>query len=220
MEEMEFKKIVAENLVRFRKESNFTQLDIANKLNYSDKAVSKWERGDSLPDSFVLKQLAMLYNVSVDELLSKKEDKKRVPFSLKRAFKNKHFLINCMSAGLVWLIACILFVVLRYTSARAYAYLSFVYALPVSALVNFILTTIWSWKWVSGIFATIFLWTGFLTAYLTVQFLAPIESFWIIFIVAIPIQIIIILWYFLIKETKKIKRHMKQIDSKKDLNSK
>lgn len=217
---MEFKKTVAENLVRFRKESNFTQLDIANKLNYSDKAVSKWERGDSLPDSFVLKQLATLYNVSVDELLSKKEDKKRVPFSLKRAFKNKHFLINCMSAGLVWLIACILFVVLRYTSARAYAYLSFVYALPVSALVNFILTTIWSWKWVSGIFATIFLWTGFLTAYLTVQLLAPIESFWIIFIVAIPVQIIIILWYFLIKETKKIKRHMKQIDSKKDLNSK
>ena len=62
----------------------------------------------------------------------------------------------------------------------------------------------------SGIFATIVLWSGFLAVYLTVK----IEKFWLIFIIAIPIQIMIICWYFLIKETKKIKRHMKQISPK------
>ena len=74
MEEFEFKKIVAENLVRERRESGLTQLDIAKKLNYSDKAVSKWERGEAVPDAYVLKQLATIYNVSVDELITKKEN--------------------------------------------------------------------------------------------------------------------------------------------------
>lgn len=210
MEELEFKKIVSENLVKFRRESGLTQLDIAKKLNYSDKAVSKWERGEAVPDAFVLKQLSEIYNISVDELLCKKEDKKRIPFSLKRAFKNKHFIINCLACGLAWLVACIVFVVLSYTSIRDSAYLAFIYALPVGAIANLVLTTIWSPKWVSGIFATIVLWTGFLAVYLTVR----IDKFWLIFIIAIPIQVLIVLWYFLIKETKKIEKHMKQIDKK------
>lgn len=207
MEEIEFKKVVSENLSKFRHESGLTQLDIAKKLNYSDKAVSKWERGEAIPDAFVLSQLAKIYDVPVDTLLSKKEDKKGIPFSLKKAFKNRHFFINCLSAGLVWLVACIVFVTLSLTSLKNYAYLAFIYALPVSSLTNFILTTIWSQKWISGIFATIFLWTGFLAIYLTVT----LKDFWIIFIIAIPLQIMIILWYFLIKETKKIKKHMKNI---------
>ncbi len=210
MEELEFKKVVSENLVKFRRESGLTQLDIAKKLNYSDKAVSKWERGEAIPDAFVLKQLSEIYNISVDELLCKKEDKKRIPFSLKRAFKNKHFIINCLACGLAWLVACIVFVALSYTSIRDSAYLAFIYALPVGAIANLVLTTIWSPKWVSGIFATIVLWTGFLAVYLTVR----IDKFWLIFIIAIPIQVLIVLWYFLIKETKKIKKHMKQIDKK------
>lgn len=207
MEETEFKKIVAENLSQLRRESGLTQLDIAKKLNYSDKAVSKWERGEAIPDAFVLSQIAKIYNVSVDDILCKKEDKKRIPFSLKQAFKNRHFLINCLACGLVWLIACIVFVVLSLTTLKSHAYLAFLYALPISSLTNFILTTIWSRKWVSGIFATIFLWTGFLAVYLTVT----LKDFWVIFIVAIPIQIMIVLWYFLIKETKKIKNQMKKI---------
>lgn len=211
MEETEFKKIVAENLSQLRRENGLTQLDIAKKLNYSDKAVSKWERGEAIPDAFVLSQIAKIYNVSVDDILCKKEDKKRIPFSLKQAFKNRHFLINCLSCGLVWLVGCIIFVILSLTSLKNYAYLAFLYALPIGALTNFILTSIWSRKWVSGIFATIFLWTGFLAVFLTVNLVATLKDFWVIFIVAIPIQIMIILWYFLIKETKKIKTQMRKI---------
>ena len=136
-----------------------------------------------------LKKLSAIYNVSVDELLCKKEDKKRIPFSLKRAFKNKHFIINCLACGLAWLVACIVFASLSYTSIRDSAYLAFIYALPVGAIANLVLTTIWSPKWVSGIFATIVLWTGFLAVYLTVR----IDKFWLIFIIAIPIQVLIVL---------------------------
>lgn len=212
MEQLEeFKTIVAQNLVKFRRNAGLTQLELAEKLNYSDKAVSKWERGETVPDAYVLKQLAEIYNISVDEFLSKKEEKQKMPFSIKRAFKNKHFIITSLSAGLVWLIACIGFVALQLANLGNIAYMSFIYAIPVSAIVCLVLSSIWSSKkWISGVFATITLWTVFLSIYLS--FSSP--NLWIIFIIAIPLQFLVVLWYFLIKESKKIKWHLKKIDDK------
>ena len=54
----ELKDIIAHNLVAYRKAAGLTQAEIADKLNYSDKAVSKWERGEGMPDVAVLKTLA------------------------------------------------------------------------------------------------------------------------------------------------------------------
>ena len=53
--------IIAENLVYYRKKAQMTQLQLAEKLNYSDKSISKWERGEGVPDIFILAQLAKLY---------------------------------------------------------------------------------------------------------------------------------------------------------------
>ena len=58
MEDLKF--TVARNLVQCRRACGYTQLQVAEKLNYSDKAVSKWERGESLPDVAVLTELARL----------------------------------------------------------------------------------------------------------------------------------------------------------------
>lgn len=202
----EFKTVVSENLVRFRRESGMTQLDVAKKLNYSDKAVSKWERGETIPDVYILKQLSIIYGISVNDFLTKKEEQKQVPTNLKRSFKNKRFLIVCLSSGLVWLLACIAFVCLSFTNLKSSAWLSFIYAIPTSSIVCLILCSIWTRKWVSGIFATITIWTLFLAVYLTVSN----PRLWLIFIIAIPLQVLVILWYFLIKENKKIKSHLKQ----------
>ena len=61
----DIKTAFAENLQILRKEAHITQSELAEKLNYSDKAISKWERGDSLPDVTVLKQIAnLVYNTS------------------------------------------------------------------------------------------------------------------------------------------------------------
>ena len=54
LNENELKKIVTENLIYYRKINKLTQLQLAEKLNYSDKAISKWERGESLPDLYIL----------------------------------------------------------------------------------------------------------------------------------------------------------------------
>lgn len=209
----EFKKIVADNLIKYRKASNLTQLELAEKINYSDKAVSKWERGESIPDALVLKEIADIYSINVDDLLTKNKEnsKQKVPFSIKRAFKNKHTLITLLSAGIVWLIACIVFVSLIIFKAGDRAYLTFIYAVPVSSIVCLVFSSIWSKKWVSGIFATLIIWGTFLSIYLTFDS----ANLWIIFIIAIPLQILTVLWFWLMKEAKKIKWHLKRDDKVK-----
>lgn len=62
--------ILADNLIKLRKANHLTQLELAQKLNYSDKAISKWEHGDTLPDIETLKTLADMYGVTVDALLT------------------------------------------------------------------------------------------------------------------------------------------------------
>ena len=57
---------LAANLVRFRKAAGLTQLELAEKLMYSNKTVSKWERGESVPDIFTLKSIAEIYGVTVN----------------------------------------------------------------------------------------------------------------------------------------------------------
>ena len=70
MELNELKLICAGNIINLRTRENMTQAELGAKLNYSDKSISKWERGESMPDAFVLKQLSELFGVSVDYILS------------------------------------------------------------------------------------------------------------------------------------------------------
>lgn len=65
----EVKNIVAKNIYELRKKNNMTQLELAEKLNYSDKTVSKWEKGENSPDITVLVEIANIFGVSLDYLV-------------------------------------------------------------------------------------------------------------------------------------------------------
>ena len=67
---MEQKEIIAANLSNYRKKAGFSQLELAKKLNYSNKNISKWENGETTPSVFVLKEIANLYGIMVDDLLN------------------------------------------------------------------------------------------------------------------------------------------------------
>lgn len=67
----------AANLTKLRNAASMTQLELAERLNFSDKAVSKWERAESMPDVYTVKQLADLFQVSVDDLLTPSEEWKK-----------------------------------------------------------------------------------------------------------------------------------------------
>ena len=75
----ELKETIAKNLVELRTQARLTQLQLAEKLNYSDKAVSKWERGEAIPDIRVLIKLAEIYNITVDDILTDSAAKKVKP---------------------------------------------------------------------------------------------------------------------------------------------
>ena len=102
MEDLKF--ILARNLTAYRKAMNLTQLELAEKLNYSDKAVSKWERAESVPDILILKKIADIYHVSIDDLI---KDKDVTKIKVKTMQKNKttsHAMITALSVVAVWLV--------------------------------------------------------------------------------------------------------------------
>ena len=72
--EEQFRALVAKNLANYRKINNLTQLDLAEKLSYSDKAISKWERGESLPDLYTLEKIANLYGITINDLVYEKQE--------------------------------------------------------------------------------------------------------------------------------------------------
>lgn len=58
------------NLIYFRKKNNLTQLQLSEKLGYSNKNISKWENGEIVPDIFMLNKLAAIYGITLDEFLN------------------------------------------------------------------------------------------------------------------------------------------------------
>ena len=65
MDAAELKLVFASNLINLRTAAGMTQAELGTQLNYSDKTVSKWERGEAVPDAYVLTQLAALFGVTV-----------------------------------------------------------------------------------------------------------------------------------------------------------
>ena len=66
----ELKLIFASNLIRLRTAAGMTQAELGEQLNYSDKSISKWERGEAIPDATVLKRMSEIFGVTVDYLLN------------------------------------------------------------------------------------------------------------------------------------------------------
>ena len=101
-DEQTLRRTVAKNIAAYRKSHKDTQLDLARKLNYSDKSVSKWERGEGLPDVYILAQIAQLYGVTVSNLIGEEEPPKK-------ANPHFHIYVLLLSVALVFVIAAILF---------------------------------------------------------------------------------------------------------------
>ena len=191
---MDIKENLAINLSKFRKNARLTQAEIAEKLNYSDKAVSKWERGESVPDLYILKQLADFYGVTIDVLLKE-------PSLLKhKSFKNKPLLravIAVCSTMMVWLVAVCAYAFINIIiPSITNTWLAFIYAIPITFIVLLVLTSVWKKKITTGIIISFLAWTTILSVYLSLKFLLlkPPHTLWLVFLIGIPLQVFIIFW--------------------------
>lgn len=189
---IDIKPIVAKNISQLRQKKGMTQLDLAEKLNYSDKAVSKWERGESLPDVGILLEIADLFGVSLDYLVTldhKEEKKVKSP----RRIRYNRTLITCIALILVWLIALSVFVLFSYIAPeKKWYWLTFVYAVPISMIVLLTLSSTWFKSKFNYLAISVMMWSGLASIHLSILSLG--KNIWLIYLLGIPGQIIIILW--------------------------
>lgn len=188
----ELKTIIANNIIKYRKQADMTQLQLAEKLNYSDKAVSKWERGEALPDINVLKQIADLFKIRVDDLLREGNPKKLyIGISVE-----KRIIFPLMAVILVFLIATVVFAFLiMFAPDLQKPWMCFIFAIPAASLAFLIFPLVWKKYLFIIIFGSIFIWTLALALFLV----TTLPNNFIVFIIAVPVQILIILWYILVK---------------------
>ena len=185
--ENEFKQIVARNITYYRKSNGLTQLELAEKLNYSDKAISKWERGESLPDVYMLQVIAEMFGITLNALVSEKTETIK-PITEKF---NRGVLLS-LSIGLTWLVAVVAFVLLNIAKIDR-AWLTFLYAIPISLIISIVFATMWNYKIllfisISGLYYTIPL-----CICCQINWLYEVE---LLFLIALPMQILTILWFF------------------------
>ena len=201
MEAERIRKIVAARLSAYRKRAGLTQVELAEKVNYSDKSVSKWERGDGLPDLLVLCKLAELYEIPVDEFLH--EGPLKRPASEQR---RRHWLIFLLSVCLTFLIAGIVFYIFTVLSIP-YAWLSFVCAVVVSTILAVIFSHIWAKTLLQCISVSALVWSLAVLIYLLLYlFAAYLSGNGLLFSLAGGMQILVLLWYLLQHYRKKNKK--------------
>lgn len=193
----ELRHTVAENLQSLRREAGMTQAALAERLNYTDKAVSKWERGESIPDVSVLRDIAELFGVSVDYLLTQDhtvaQSEPSTPTNREKRRITNCASITCMSVLLVWLIATFAFVIIDIVlpSARMH-WLAFVYAVPVSMIVWLVFNCIWFDRRRNFIIISLLMWSAIASIFFA---LLPLGAgFWQLFALGVPGQAIIFLW--------------------------
>ncbi len=189
MDEITLKDIIAKNITACRKAKGLTQLEVAEKLNYTDKAVSKWERGESIPDITTLYQLAELYGVTLNDLCAEETGTRLGKIG--KVLKSHKLIIPFLSAGLVWLVATVVFVFLTMFLGSYKTWLAFLYAVPVSIIVLLVFSAIWGNKILSSVLISLLIWSVPTCLVLTISF----NMIWLLFIIPVPLQILVILWY-------------------------
>ena len=213
---MELEKLrtqIGANIAAYRKSAGLTQAGLAEKLNYSDKAVSKWERGDSVPDVLTLVQLADQFGITVNDLLidpnelptdSDSRLEKAMTQVSEKALKRKadKNIILALSSTLVWFVALLAFVLLSsFDFLDKYSCLLFFYAIPANAIVLLSLRSAWhDFRWNKALISII-VWGSLLSIYATLMIVC-LYNFWKIFLLGIPGQIAIFLWFRMFRPVK------------------
>ena len=186
----ELKLIFASNLIRLRTAAGMTQAELGEQLNYSDKSISKWERGDSTPDIFILSHIASLYGITVQDLLREKKVAKT---------RTRHLLISLLSVGLVWLVMTVLFCGAQiFSICDRYAWLLFIYGIPISGIVAQVFCALWS-NQLSQIFAcSLIIWGAGLSLHLT----AHGNRLFLVYVICAVLEVLLILLYTLRAQTR------------------
>ena len=216
MNDEKLKKQLGANIVFYRKQSGLTQARLAEKLNYSDKAVSKWERGESMPDVLTLVQLAELFEIAVDDLIRDPDEipentggriERAMEAAVEKTLKrkaNKRVILS-LSSLLVWFVALLVFVVVSSLEIPR-SWIAFLYAVPADAIVQLSLRSAWrDFRW-NKTLISILMWGGLLSLYVSLKLFVAVDI-WKLFLLGIPGQLAVLLWFRLYRKSTKEEKH-------------
>lgn len=213
----DLKLIIADNISDLRRKKGMTQAELAEKLSYTDKAISKWERGESVPDIAVLKSLADLFGVSLDYLVSEYHEKENTKKTYNKTQKNNRIAISIISIFIVVLLATLIFVVLNSSPVSLGAsLLTFVFAIPIAFIVWLVFNSMWFNKRRNFTIISLLMWSSIFAIYATILFCGL--NFWELFLLGLPGQAIIICWSFIKSKVKAGSEYIKSKSAKKGKN--
>lgn len=183
MTQDEIKENFSQNLIKLRKSQNLTQLQLAEKLNYSDKAISKWEVGSVLPDVETLSHIADFFGLTVNDLIYKKKD------SILRYITQNHLFTTLASIGLLWFLSTIVYFVSTISWNIDRDWLIFILTIPLTFVLMLIFSSLWFKKYWIYISISGILWGIINSIYLIINNF----SLWFLFIIGMAGQIFIFL---------------------------
>ncbi len=194
MEEEKLAAAIGKNITRLRKLTGMTQLELAEKLDYSDKSISKWEQGNGIPDVRTLVQISQLFNVSLDDLVRDTPEKPVMP---KKTRKMRRLIIILLAVGLCWLAAVVCFALGGIISPEiGYLWLAFLYAVPASSIVVLVFSCIWRYRVARILSLSVLIWTTLACIYLTVYAaIGYYSTLWLIFLIGIPLQFLALFFF-------------------------
>ena len=193
------KENIANNIISLRKSKNWTQAELAETLNYSDKTISKWERCESTPDVEIIYQMSELFDVPIDYFF--KDPNENEPILTK---KTKDYIFTRILQFSLLIIAAYFVGLCVYIYSQIGninfngAWISFIWPLPAIGILAILYIKIFKIYFLLPYALSFSLWTLLLSIFL--QTLIAGKNIWLIFLVGIPLQLAIIISYWLKKE--------------------
>ncbi|MFA5283806.1 MAG: helix-turn-helix transcriptional regulator [Bacilli bacterium] len=187
---------IAQNLTELRKSKNLTQGELAEKFNYSDKSISKWEHGEATPNIEILQQLCDFYGVTLDYLTHSGSKKEMKQFTKPKGQRANRNIITALSVSVVWMLAILVFIGLQFLYEINY-WMAFLWAAPLSCIVMITFNAVWGTKPWRSVIVIALVWTLLSSFYLELGNDLPNGEgwrLWMIFILGVPLTIAAILW--------------------------
>ena len=198
----DIKNIIAKNISELRQANNMTQLELAAKLNYSDKTISKWERAESSPDISVMVELAELFGVTIDYFVKAEHSKADAASPEPEKEKYNKKAIAYVSESAVWIVAVFAFIIttliLRETT---FQFLYFVYALPLMFVVMLVFNSVWFNRRHNYYIVSLLMWAILASVHITFLYFSIDVS--LLYLLGVFGQLVIVLWSFISKPKNK-----------------
>ena len=189
----DLREVTAKNIAALRGTKKMTQLELGEALSYSDKAISKWERGEAVPDAYVLLEMSRLFGVSVDWILTPHAEDEPAPRP--NADRQRlRLIVTLISFFGVFFAATVAFVTMALVWQAFWQI--FIYVLPVALCVLLVFNSVWGRPGRNFPIIGLLVASAVLVAYIACL---P-NNYWLLFVILAPAELMVLLSRFLIRK--------------------